>query len=400
MKYLKIITLFSLLAIMVLSSCQKETLVDTQIDEPTIQPTEQTTNGLVSRAELRSGGLELICINIAYPFDMIRLDSTTVSVTSETDFEAALEDFDNPVIDFVYPLDVTDEDGNVSTVANADELGVLFSACIPDYGWDIDTTGQQWMFPAWNISSDDPCYDLVYPLDLLDQDSTVVPVADEPTLISLLSDGNFYSFAFPLTLENQEDSLITVNDGDALFDLLAKGCSTDPVLGGCGIGTFVCYELVYPVSLVAIDGSIEVVNDDNEFAEALISDGYVRFAYPLTLSDVDGNVIVVNDDAELDAAILACSDINPGGGGGSGGGDPASGDFVCYDFVYPISFLVIDGTTITFADEAAWETYYDDPSNLPVVDFAYPVTLEKVDDGTQVIINVPDDLNTAIQDCF
>lgn len=389
MKFFKLLTFSALLAMVALTSCQKDEVIETKIDTPEIVPGQTTKNGLITRSVTSAEGLELGCVSIDFPFEMLLLDSTSVTISSEDDFINALEDEANYPVDFVYPLNFTDADGNSLTANNAEELAALFTDCIPDTGWDDGF--DDWFFPAWDITLENSCYQLVYPVNLLDMDSASVTANDEAELVALLSDGNIYSFAFPLDLEDEDGNPVSAEDPEELFDLLAE-CGPGPGSPGCGIGTFVCYEVSYPATFLLIDGSTVTVNDDDEFAEVLITGEWAGFDFPLTLIDGEGNEITVNNDDELNEAILDCD--SPWGGG-NGGGPIIDVFFGCYDLAYPATLTLIDGTTVVVNNE---EELSNAILNGEWASFGYPLTLID-EEGNEVVVNNEEELGEAIEEC-
>lgn len=392
MKFLKQLPLLALLAILAFSSCQKEADFTSEVEIPTVEPTETEVNGLMARMAHSADGLDLGCISIDYPFSMILMDSSIVEITSEEDFIEELDDEDNPPIDFVYPLSVTDEDGESFSVSDAEALAEIFADCIPDTGWDDDFN--EWFFPAWEINFDNSCYQLVYPVTLLDVDSMSVTANDESEFIAYLADGNIYSFAFPIDLEDEDGNIVTADDPDDLFDLLSD-CSPEPGPGGCGIGTFGCYEFGYPATLLLIDGTTVVVNDDDEFAAVLVSGDWAGFEFPLTLIDEDGEETVVNDEEELNEALLDCAGFDDG---------PhfETGDFLCYNLVYPFSITDLQtGDEVTFNDSEEWFEYQvSDPNGPAPFEFVYPFTLVNIETGEETVLNNAEDIEDAVGACF
>ncbi|MEO1263295.1 MAG: hypothetical protein AAFZ15_31085 [Bacteroidota bacterium] len=396
MKFLKQLSLLALLAVLALTACQKEEIFETVTEVPEIEPIETHVNGLLARSAPSAGGLDLGCVSIDYPFGLLLLDSSIIEIASEDDFLIAFNNEDNLPLDFVYPITVTDEDGVSSTAENAEELAELFVDCIPDTGWDDNYN--DWFFPAWIISYETSCYQLTYPITLLDIDSVAITAADEAELTALLSNGNIYSFAFPLELEDEDGNAVTAESAEDLFDLLAD-CSPDPGPGGYGIGTFGCYELGYPATLLLIDGTTVTVNDDDEFAAVFVSGEWADFGYPLTLIDEDGNEIVVNDNEELHEALFDCS--------GFGGGGPTFevGDFNCYNAVYPFSVNeTTTGTVVTFNNSDEWNEYLLNLLNsggaIGPIEFVFPLTLVHVETGEEVVVNNQDEFDEAVLACY
>jgi len=393
---MKILNYFSILLLFAmtigLSSCGKEEINTTEVVTEPVTPTEENVNGLVLRSVSSTDGLDLGCVSISYPFQMSLLDATVIDINSEEDFILALEEnIDNPVVDFVYPLMVTDEDDNESTVSDVDELGALFVDCIPDTGYG----NTDWFFPAWDITFDNSCYQLVYPVELLDLDSMSVTAEDADALLSLLSDGNIYSFTFPLDLEDEDGNVVTADGPESLFDLLAA-CGPGTGSGGCGIGTFACYEIGYPIDLVLLDGSTVTANDEDEFTAILLGGEVAGFGFPINLIDEDDNIITVNNDDELSAAILECDGIvNPPGGGGGPGLDA---DFICYDFVYPIEVVLPMGDVMVINSSEEWLDAQ--MTGFSFESFVFPVDLVHAENGDESTVNDMEELFMALEDCF
>ncbi len=380
----KLLPLF-LLSVIVLTGCQKETIVETEVIPDEVTPTEEVVNGLMTRSSAESDGLELICLTVEYPFSVILLDSTTAEVFSDEDFEVLFTDEDNFPIDFLYPLTVVDEDGNASVANDAEELAELFADCIPDIGWGDEFP--EWFFPAWVISFEYSCYELLYPVVLLDLDSTEVVADSEDDLVEILADGNLYSFSFPISLENEEGEVVTADDPEDLFDLLSE-CAPD-YDGGCGIGTFGCYDISYPATLELIDGTTVEVEDDDGFAEVIMSGDFSGFVFPLTLIDEEGNEVTANSQEELDALLLECF----GGFGGGGGG---IGFFGCYTAEFPISVILSDSSIAQVESEIELAELL---FNAEFIGFQYPFIL--IDQGGQAVeVNSDEELQELIDECY
>jgi hypothetical protein len=384
MKLLKWTFLLGAFSLLLLASCTKEEIFIQEVETQKIIPTETMENGLLALSAGNSDGLELGCVSIPYPFSMATVEGETLEIGSEEDFLEALGNEEDPVIDFVYPLIVADEDGNIITVNDVEELADLFTDCFPGTGWGDEF--EEWFVPAWKISFDNSCLQLVYPLTIIDLDSTAIGIADEAELTAYLADGNLYSFAFPLDLENEDGEVVTAETPDDLFDLLAD-CNPGGGFGGCGIGTFGCYELGYPLTVELFDGSTQVVNNDDEFAAVLLNGELAGFVFPMTLIDEDGNEIVVNDEEELYDALMACG----GMGGGSGEGLEGIG---CYLLDFPFTVELFDGSTqvINDADEFGAVVNSGEWAG-----FAYPLTL--LYDGEEIVVNSQEELNEALSDC-
>jgi hypothetical protein len=403
--FMKSIKFFSilLLAVMVaFASCKKDEINDTNVVPDPINPGQVYSNGLIERSVTDEDGLTVGCVVLEYPFSLLLSDSSTVVIASEEDMNEAISDSTNYPIDFVYPLNVTLEDGTSQTVANIEEFSALFAGCVPDTGWgDTSIVGINEFFPAWDISFDNSCIQLVYPVSIVFENGTPVTANNHDELIAYLADGNFYSFVFPVSFENLDGTVTAVTNPEELFDLLAACNPGGGVGGGCNPSGFACYLFSYPITLVNIDGSTITANNDDEFANAVMNGNFYGFQYPITLIAPDSTELVVNNDDELNEALLNCGTVVIGDGGG-GGGDTTilDGDFICYDFVFPIQITdFTNGTVTNIADQAAWYDYIASPNNVGF-DFVFPLSLSHIETGVVTTVNSMEELGAALEDCF
>lgn len=404
-KYL--LLLFSLIAI-TFASCTKEDVIDEEINEPETEVTDTKYNPLLNDVTTRSGNddaLYLGCFSIDYPFSLTAEGEET-EINSEDDFVNFLEglEVDTPV-DFVYPLSITYDDGTTEEVADGEALGVAFSTCIPD-DWDCcDGAPSGDFFPAFLLNSENDCYDLVYPLTLVEYPSEEeVVVADELEFIDALAnaDESILSFTFPMDLVDADGNVVTAEDGESLFDLLllcGDQSNGDTTMYGGDIdlgGSLACYELVYPFNVGLPDGTTVEVSDESQFNVLLLENGSLTFVFPMTIADEDGNEIVVNNDEEMWTLILDC---------GMDGtfGNPELGLLIaahdvefggCYDIQFPIS-LNVDGTS-TSVDSA--DEVFNAIGNSTEVSIEWPVTVVTAS-GETVVLNSFDDLIEVLSNC-
>ncbi len=162
----------------VLTNCEKENIdIIDIVEDPIIVDTTIISNTLLFRTSpgTTNDGLDLDCITILYPFELETLDGSYVTINDEDDFFNSLQDSLSAagIIDFVYPLNVLDDNGDLTQVNNGEEFAEMFAECIPDGGWTADA------FPAYLISDDNSCYTFEYPLSLETLDGTLVQANDE-----------------------------------------------------------------------------------------------------------------------------------------------------------------------------------------------------------------------------
>ena len=118
-----------------------------------------------------------------------------------------------------------------------------------------------------------------------------------------------------------------------------------------------CFELVFPLeflmpdgSFIALDSEEEYMNIRNWYLENPESEEEAVLQYPVNIvyeTDSGDSSVVINDEEAMIAAKEACYDEWEEGddewGEDEWGED--EGD-QCYNFVYPISFTMPDGTTL------------------------------------------------------
>ena len=393
------------MASLFITSCTKEDIANEEIDPIEETEVEQLTdNPLVDDIEARStgDGAELACFVIDYPFSL-SVDGEISEIDSEEDLEAVFADLTGQeIVDFVYPFDITYEDGTTESIADAEALGEAFATCIPDDGWDPGSGGQDDCgFPAYLITQDEGCYDLVYPITLVDSytGETTEVSSDEDFIAAITNTESILLFQFPLTLVDEDGVESTATDADGLFQLLVDceyegGGSVDTVISVGG--DIACYDIEFPFSVSLVDGSEVEVEDNDEFLSLMLEGNVVSFVYPITLLDEEGEMITVNSDEDLMEAFNDC------GYGGTpldialpfllSGDNTANDGFGCYDIIYPLT-LVDDNAIIELQslDEAINATM-----EFPLAELQFPVSVTN-SDGEVVTIESIEDLFLTLE---
>ena len=382
MKYSRILFFAVLSFLLAFSSCKKDEISEMEevIEEPAVEAVE--TNPLVAQMQFmvtNTGGLDLGCFSVDFPFDLT-IDGEAVPISSNEDFEAALMG-EPEIIDFVYPLNITyNEDQTTATVDDAEALGEAFANCVPETGWGENS------FPAFLISEESSCYDLVYPVNLIDLDSNLYVANDEAEFIDLISTNELLFFEFPLSLIDEDGATVTAADDEELFILLFS-CDTvieDP-WGGDPIGD--CWDYVYPFEMLDQDGNVVVINNHDDLCNAMLNGLILEHIYPLTLVNGEGDELVVNSEEELTEAWLDCVTVI--------GGDLDVFSFLfnsdliagqdCYTVNYPFEYTEgSTGNVATIENAAAAQTYIDENQNGAYDALNFPVTITDTSTGEQV----------------
>ena len=391
-------------------SCSKDPVDNPEIIPGQIDTTEETDqNSLFTRSNPNSEGLDLDCITILFPFDVIDNNDETHTINDLEDFTTIIDSTNGTyIIDFVYPLEISHEDGTTSTVENAEELGEAFANCLPN-GWDDNA------FPAYLINLENSCLTLQYPVTVSKLDGTTVTFDDEDSFVAALAEEPLF-FVFPLSFINEEGEVIVANDIDelltALFDCNGLDIDTTIWDDDYGFEYIGCYELTFPFSVELTDGTIVEVNDHMEYCDLLLEGNIQGYAFPLTLIGADGEEITVNSQEELDELLAACDDwTGPGGElegdlfillAGAIGAD-SIGVEGCYEISFPISGQEIDPAgnvvvvTLNSVEEAI-EYITANPFGL-FLNLDYPITVTLNSSGEEVILESTEDIIALLEDC-
>jgi len=388
------------------ASCTKENeIVDTTDPIEEVDPTMLNDNPLFDNALPRNNGdgVELGCLIIDYPFSLL-IDGEESEVDSDDDFESLLISLtDSSIVDFVYPLDITYEDGESTVIEDAEQLGEAFASCIPDEGWDvtIDSTSDN-SFPAYLINSQESCFNVTYPVSMIDYNTGDEVVANnEAEFVAALANAElFLFFNFPLTLEGDEGE-VTAEDSEELWELLLS-CEYD---GSGGIdttfnpsGEILCYDIAYPFTVLLADGSEVIVNDHEEYCALMLGGEILDFVYPITLIDQEGDEVVINDQSDFMEALEDCADITVFGpdlfilATGDNYGDGALG---CYDINYPIS-IDVDGEIVEAGSTAEVIAI---STSTPWAQAVFPINITLNETGETVELGSIFDLIDVLENC-
>lgn len=366
-----------------MTSCESDVIDEITTEEETETRVE---NNILNRTTSTAEGLDLECLSIDYPFQFVTINENIIDINSEDDLENAFFDSLDYVIDFVYPLNVTLADGEAVIVNSIDELGEIFAECIPDEGWSDDD------FPAFLIDLENSCYTQVYPLDLVDIQGETLTIANQAAFIDALAENDILFFQFPLSLLDEEGNTVQAENTEELFTLLASCEGIDGPCDSIYFGNqFDCYELIFPLDLVLVDGTTVTVENIDDYTNTILNGNVQGFGYPLSLLDPETEeVTVVENDDDLIDALLACGNvIQP---------DFAilsllSGSEYCFSISFPLN-VSQDGVTTEIADEAA---LIDAAFTGGVLEF--PVTVTTNSDGVEHVLESYEDILALLEQC-
>jgi len=399
--------------IVLITACTKENLDEIVVEDPDYQPETVEVNSLI--LALRSNtptGLDLGCVTIEFPFDLLLESGSTITITSEDDFDAASnQDPSDPVVDFVFPLNVSYNDGNPTQVANINELGNLFGSCIPTDGWD-DAHNSNGTFTIPAFLFEELCFDLVYPVDVEDADENAYTANNETELIDLIATTTNLSFILPITVVDDEGTQTTIESVAGFYDLYyaCDGVSHPGTENGTVIdlsdleGTdcnFETLSIQFPYEVETEDGELITVQDENQEAALILSGVYYTVKYPFSLVDENGGVTTINNEAEFIQLILPCIiDI----------GDPADPCEVTdahvllffnglniltvnkypYDINFPVTLIVDGAPVVVNSGDEYLPAVGGSPFNVKPAEIVYPVTVTQF--GRDIVLNNDDEV--------
>ena len=267
---------------------------------------------------------DFMCFDIQFPISVTMPDESQISIGNEDELYEAVEsyyemsdEYDGlPEINF--PINIIfyfdDENGNeieeIVGVGSYEELEMYFETC--EDGWDDDG----WDDEDWYEID---CFDLVYPLTIVNPEGEVLTVDSENNLHEYIdqyyencnsNDCGDFNLYYPLTVEyysetNDQVQTLTINSEEELEALLDEYCYDE------GWDDETCGEIVYPVTVEAPNGEQFTANSEEEvygFMEewysnncnAVECDDDFEVVYPITMEfeDEQGEIIVMTIQSE------------------------------------------------------------------------------------------------------
>ena len=259
------------------------------------------------------------------------------------------------------------------------------------------------------------CFDIVYPITIQMPDGSTLSIdGEEDTDLEIVK--NYYeendseekpSMVFPITIITYEGVTKTISSEEEMSDAY-RGCSGRDRERDWDRERE-CFELVYPVTYVLPDGStIEISDEEDEAGWESLKSWYEAnpeseerpsLQYPVDIvyeseESEDGETVTINSEDEMMVAKGECREM--------WGEEDWEEEEECYAFVYPISFLMPDGSTIEISsegDEAGWmsirEYYEANPSSEeePSMQFPADIVFETEEGEATITVGSGEDLD-------
>ncbi len=381
-----------------LSSCNIDEFDQIDTETETFQPEVDYVNNLISRAIRSSSdeGIELACLTIQLPFSVIDENQLIHQIQSPDDFTDLVSDSSLAIIDFVYPLSVRDELGIFFHLNDLWELASTTAGCFPT---ETDTTGSY--FQAFDISFENSCFELQFPLFLKDEVGNTIKVEDRNTYVELLSIQTYF-FHFPhVGLKNDQDQVIYPGSAEELMNVLMD-CNNmiweyDSTFVLHNYFYLGCYEYVFPINVWVV-GAEEFVQVQNAATlEHIFKQGkFAGFAFPIKLKDEEGNIVEVQSEQALNTLLNNCF---------------YQGDLLlllmgttifnpvpCYSLEFPIKCQDGQGTQKIFSDLDQMINVLES-SDLIEYTLDYPVFVLDYPSNSRIRIDSIEDIFTLLNNC-
>jgi hypothetical protein len=162
-----------------------------------------------------------------------------------------------------------------------------------------------------------------------------------------------------------------------------------------------CFMLVYPVTFIMPDGTTITGEDEKTVCNAIKewyeanpdSKGRPVLQYPVDVILRDSTTITVNNADEMHALKEDCDDWDRD--------DHGDHEF-CFKLVYPVTYIMPDGSEITVEDDSDWaeiKSWYEvNPDSKERPELQYPVDVI-LKDSTTITVNNADEMHALKEDC-
>lgn len=248
------------------------------------------------------------------------------------------------------------------------------------------------------------CFRFVYPVSYTMPDGSILTGSDRSTLDSLIkawyvanpNASGKPSLNYPVDIIFPDSTIVSISSDTALARA-KKACAKRKPGKGKGHGKAKrdkCFRFVYPITYIMPDGST-ITGSDRMTVDSLLKDWYQlnpgtttrpTLQYPVSIILPDSSIVSVSSDSALNSQATACDSLKrPGGKSRPGGKGKAN----CFTYVYPLTYLMPDSTTLTGNDKAtlaaairAWYAANPTANGKPKLQYPYSVTLR----GGRVIV--------------
>jgi hypothetical protein len=238
--------------------------------------------------------------------------------------------------DFVYPINLSYNNGATVTVNNLDGLIDIMVASTNElyingiaFPFDVETFDNNTnSIVIETIENEEEFVELLLSCNF--DDTVGCPEVYDPVCVEV-TDPNGLTFTITYT-----NACYALEDGFTENDFI-DDCSNDFYAGGL----FDCFSINFPVDLITEDGEIITINTEEEFYNAIYNLYTFDFVYPFTITIAENDSeesIVINNETEFETILENCYNNSD-----------------CYDIYAPVCVEVIDSngeiTIVTYDND-------------------------------------------------
>jgi hypothetical protein len=197
---------------------------------------ENYTNSSIENLNASCRGGEAGCYELVFPITIQFSDSTTVTVDGYEALREAIITWkknnsgERPKPQFVFPISVINEAGEVLVVNNQEELRTLVSLCRGTFGGG-GRPGHGGGRPGHGGHGTEPCFTINFPVTIMFPDSSTVSVASKTELKAVAKAWKEANpdvkgkpkLVFPISVTLEDGTVVTINSEEEL-KALKKDC--------------------------------------------------------------------------------------------------------------------------------------------------------------------------------
>ena len=260
------------------------------------------------------------------------------------------------------------------------------------------------------------CFYMVFPVTFVMPDGSTITVASDDEsgwseLKSWYESNDAYdsrpSIQYPIDIvfDSEEGEISETIHNDEDMDLALEECKEALYEDRDWIEKE-CYKLVFPVTFVMPDGSTITVASDDEsgwselksWYESNESEEEPSLQYPVEIirdTEQGEETIVINSEEELAEVKETCRDYF----------EDSDDSQECFEYLYPITFVMPDGSTITVQNEDGLlilHRWYEENSGYeeePVLQYPVSVVLETEEGETTLVVNSETEIDMIYENC-
>ena len=260
------------------------------------------------------------------------------------------------------------------------------------------------------------CFYMVFPVTFVMPDGSTITVASDDEsgwseLKSWYESNDAYDsrpriqYPIDIVFDSEEGEISETIHNDEDMDLALEECKEALYEDRDRIENE-CYKLVFPVTFVMPDGSTITVASDDEsgwselksWYESNESEEEPSLQYPVEIirdTEQGEETIVINSEEELAEVKETCRDYF----------EDSDDSQECFEYLYPITFVMPDGSTITVQNEDGLlilHRWYEENSGYeeePVLQYPVSVVLETEEGETTLVVNSETEIDMIYENC-